>query len=162
MMVTLAKKGDKISRIRAQGFIRTPEAVAKLFDGPGSLAARFANRQGGYTRVIKAGFRFSDQAAVNISPSFSILFLFTSLALPRASSKFVPTSFLVALADLTTRWLGWSTWMDPSRYQTKRSACADASRWKAVLRMLGALRASDFRECPKLTVRPSAQPRSGS
>lgn len=60
-MITLAKKGDLASRRRAISFLRDPELVAKLFS---TLAERYKDRQGGYTRVLKAGFRYGDAAPV--------------------------------------------------------------------------------------------------
>lgn len=60
-MITLAKQGDLASRRRAISFLRDPELVAKLFS---TLAERYKDRQGGYTRVLKAGFRFGDAAPV--------------------------------------------------------------------------------------------------
>lgn len=58
-LVTLAKKGDLHSRRRAIAIVRNKAAVQKLFDVMGE---RYKDRQGGYTRVLKAGFRFGDNA----------------------------------------------------------------------------------------------------
>jgi large subunit ribosomal protein L17 len=59
-LVTLGKKGDLGSRRQAMGFMMgNTEEVKKLF---GSLAERCRNRKGGYTRIIKAGFRLGDAA----------------------------------------------------------------------------------------------------
>lgn len=57
--VTLAKRGDLNSRRLAAARLRDEAMVAKLFD---VLAKRYATRQGGYTRVLKAGFRYGDSA----------------------------------------------------------------------------------------------------
>ena len=46
IMITLGKHGSLQSRRKAIGFIRTPEAVRKVFDGPNSLASRFQDRKG--------------------------------------------------------------------------------------------------------------------
>jgi len=62
-LITLAKKGDLASRRRAISKIRDEAAVAKLFAVMGD---RYKDRQGGYTRVLKAGFRFGDNAPVAI------------------------------------------------------------------------------------------------
>ena len=57
--VTLAKRGDLNSRRLAAARLRDEAMVAKLFD---VLAKRYAARNGGYTRVLKAGFRYGDSA----------------------------------------------------------------------------------------------------
>ena len=58
-LVTLAKKGDLHSRRLAISKIRDKDAVAKLFD---VFADRYKDRNGGYTRVLKAGYRHGDNA----------------------------------------------------------------------------------------------------
>ncbi len=62
-MITLAKKGDLSSRRRAISFLRDQDAVSKLFS---TLADRYKDRNGGYTRVLKAGFRYGDAADMAI------------------------------------------------------------------------------------------------
>lgn len=62
-MITYAKKGDLNSRRLALAFLRDNEVVAKLFS---TLAERYKNRNGGYTRVLKAGFRYGDCAPMGI------------------------------------------------------------------------------------------------
>jgi large subunit ribosomal protein L17 len=57
--ITLAKKGDMNSRRLAASRLRDDEMVKKLFD---TLAPRYKDRAGGYTRVVKAGFRYGDAA----------------------------------------------------------------------------------------------------
>jgi large subunit ribosomal protein L17 len=57
--ITLAKRGDLASRRIAAARLRDEEMVKKLFD---TLGARYRDRAGGYTRVVKAGFRFGDNA----------------------------------------------------------------------------------------------------
>lgn len=57
--ITLAKRGDLNSRRLAAGRLRDDAMVAKLFD---TLAPRYKDRSGGYTRVLKAGFRYGDSA----------------------------------------------------------------------------------------------------
>jgi large subunit ribosomal protein L17 len=57
--ITLAKKGDLNSRRLAAARLRDDEQVKKLFD---VLAPRYKDRAGGYTRVLKAGFRYGDSA----------------------------------------------------------------------------------------------------
>jgi len=58
-MVTLAKRGTLHARRQALGFVRSPGAVAKLFS---ELGPRFSGRSGGYTRVLKLGYRRGDGA----------------------------------------------------------------------------------------------------
>jgi large subunit ribosomal protein L17 len=62
-MITLAKKGDLSSRRRAVSFLRDQEVVSKLFS---ILAERYKDRNGGYTRVLKAGIRYGDAADMAI------------------------------------------------------------------------------------------------
>ena len=57
--ITLAKRGDLNSRRLAAARLRDDDMVKKLFD---VLAKRYAGRPGGYSRVLKAGFRFGDSA----------------------------------------------------------------------------------------------------
>jgi large subunit ribosomal protein L17 len=58
-LITLAKKGDLHSRRQAIAVLQDVALVAKLFD---VLAERYKDRSGGYTRVLKAGFRYGDMA----------------------------------------------------------------------------------------------------
>src|SRR5258706_12957725 len=62
-LITLAKKGDLHARRQAIAELRDPPMVKKLFD---VLGPRYASRNGGYTRVLKAGFRFGDNAPVGV------------------------------------------------------------------------------------------------
>ena len=62
-MITYAKKGDLNSRRLALAFLRDEAVVSKLFS---TLAERYKNRNGGYTRVLKAGFRYGDAADMAI------------------------------------------------------------------------------------------------
>ncbi len=62
-LVTLGKKGDLNSRRIAAAQIKQNPAVAKLFS---ELADRYKDRQGGYSRVLKAGFRYGDMAPMAI------------------------------------------------------------------------------------------------
>ena len=57
--ITLAKRGDLNSRRLAAARLRNDEMVKKLFD---TLGPRYKDRNGGYTRVLKAGFRYGDSA----------------------------------------------------------------------------------------------------
>ena len=58
-MITLAKKDSLHARRQAAAFLETPAAVKKLFD---KLGARFGSRNGGYTRVVRVGWRKGDGA----------------------------------------------------------------------------------------------------
>ena len=60
-IITLGKQGGLHARRQAAALIRDNEVVRKLF---GPLAARYKTRPGGYTRVLKAGFRYGDSAAM--------------------------------------------------------------------------------------------------
>lgn len=62
-LITLGKKGTLADRRLAAGRIRDDEMVKKLFD---VLADRYKERNGGYTRVLKAGFRYGDAAPMAI------------------------------------------------------------------------------------------------
>ena len=62
-LITLAKKGDLAARRQAIAKVRDEDAVRKLFDVMGD---RYKDRNGGYTRVMKAGFRHGDNAAVAV------------------------------------------------------------------------------------------------
>jgi large subunit ribosomal protein L17 len=62
-LVTLAKRGDLNSRRLAASRMRDEAMVKKLFD---ILGPRYKDRAGGYTRVIKAGYRYGDSAPVAV------------------------------------------------------------------------------------------------
>jgi large subunit ribosomal protein L17 len=62
-LVTLGKRGDLHARRQAISQIRDVAMVKKLFE---VLGPRYKERQGGYTRVLKAGFRYGDNAAVAV------------------------------------------------------------------------------------------------
>jgi large subunit ribosomal protein L17 len=59
-LVTLAKKGGLAARRQAISEMRDVGMVKKLFD---VIGPRYKERKGGYTRVLKAGFRYGDSAA---------------------------------------------------------------------------------------------------
>jgi len=62
-LVTLGKRGDLHARRQAISRLRDVEMVRKLFD---VLGPRYKDRHGGYTRVLKAGFRFGDNAPMAV------------------------------------------------------------------------------------------------
>jgi large subunit ribosomal protein L17 len=62
-LVTLAKRGDLHARRQAISQIRDDAMVAKLF---ATIGPRFAERAGGYTRVMRAGFRYGDNAPLAV------------------------------------------------------------------------------------------------
>ncbi len=62
-MITLGKRGDLHARRQALAYIRSKSVVAKLFD---ELSGQYADRQGGYTRIVRTGFRAGDAAPMAI------------------------------------------------------------------------------------------------
>ncbi len=62
-MITLAKRGDLHARRQALRYIRKKDIVAKLFT---DIQEQFADRNGGYTRIIKTGTRKGDAASMAI------------------------------------------------------------------------------------------------
>jgi large subunit ribosomal protein L17 len=61
-MITLGKRGDLHARRQALAVVRDPEIVGKLF---GELSERYRQRAGGYTRIIKMGYRVGDNAPLS-------------------------------------------------------------------------------------------------
>ncbi|MDD5171192.1 MAG: 50S ribosomal protein L17, partial [Syntrophales bacterium] len=62
-MVTLGKRGHLHARRQALAFIRDESAVKKLFE---ELSTRYMSRPGGYTRVVKLGYRNGDNAPMSV------------------------------------------------------------------------------------------------
>ena len=62
-LVTLAKRGDLHARRQAISQVRDVDQVGKLFS---TLGPRYSERSGGYTRVLKAGYRHGDNAAMAV------------------------------------------------------------------------------------------------
>jgi large subunit ribosomal protein L17 len=62
-LITLGKRGDLHARRQAIAKVGDVEMVKKLFD---VLGPRYKDRNGGYTRVLKAGFRYGDNAPVGV------------------------------------------------------------------------------------------------
>jgi large subunit ribosomal protein L17 len=62
-LVTLGKRGDLHARRQAASQIQSDLATKRLFD---EIAPRYANRNGGYLRIMKAGFRHGDNAAMAV------------------------------------------------------------------------------------------------
>lgn len=62
-LITLGKRGGLHARRQAHSVLRDDAITAKLFD---ELAGRYKERPGGYTRVIKAGFRYGDMAPMGL------------------------------------------------------------------------------------------------
>jgi len=58
-MITLGKKGDLAARRQAMEFLLDETVVKDLFD---TIAPKYADRQGGYTRIMKSGYRRGDAA----------------------------------------------------------------------------------------------------
>ncbi|WP_028035661.1 50S ribosomal protein L17 [Chelativorans sp. J32] len=62
-LITLGKRGDLHARRQAISAIRDENLVRRLFD---TVAPRYASRNGGYTRIMKAGFRHGDNAPMAV------------------------------------------------------------------------------------------------
>lgn len=62
-LVTLAKRGDLHARRQVLSMLKDADLTSKLFS---TLAERYKTRQGGYIRVLKAGFRYGDNAPMAI------------------------------------------------------------------------------------------------
>ena len=62
-LITLAKRGDLHARRQARSRLKEDQYVVKLFE---VLGPRYKDRQGGYVRVLKAGFRYGDMAPMAI------------------------------------------------------------------------------------------------
>ena len=62
-LITLGKRGDLHARRQVLAVLRDTDLTAKLF---GPLAERYAGRAGGYSRVLKAGFRYGDNAPMAV------------------------------------------------------------------------------------------------
>ena len=62
-LVTLGKRGDLHARRQAIAQVRDEDQVRKLF---AVLGPRYKDRQGGYTRILKAGFRYGDNAPMAV------------------------------------------------------------------------------------------------
>jgi large subunit ribosomal protein L17 len=62
-MITLGKRGDLHARRQAAAYLMSPAVVKRLFD---TISPRFQNRSGGYTRIIRAGFRKGDGAPIAV------------------------------------------------------------------------------------------------
>ncbi len=62
-LITLGKRGDLHARRQALSRLQDKDMVSKLFD---TLGTRYSERNGGYTRVMKAGYRFGDSAPMAV------------------------------------------------------------------------------------------------
>ena len=62
-LITLGKRGDLHARRQARAQLKEDQYVTKLFD---ILGPRYAERQGGYIRIMKAGFRYGDMAPMAV------------------------------------------------------------------------------------------------
>ena len=62
-LITLGKKGDLASRKKAYSLLPEKQWTSKIFD---ELSERYKERDGGYTRVLKAGFRYGDSAPMAV------------------------------------------------------------------------------------------------
>ena len=62
-MITLGKRGDLHARRQAASYVRERDVVGKLF---GEMSDRYKDRAGGYTRIVKSGYRAGDNAPMSI------------------------------------------------------------------------------------------------
>lgn len=62
-MITLGKRGDLHARRQAAAYVRERDIVGKLF---GEMSERYKERTGGYTRIVKSGYRAGDNAPMSI------------------------------------------------------------------------------------------------
>ena len=62
-LITLGKRGDQLARRQVYAVLRNESVTSKIF---GPLAERYKERKGGYTRILKAGFRYGDMAAMGV------------------------------------------------------------------------------------------------
>jgi len=62
-MITLGKRGDLHARRQAASYVREREVVGKLFS---EMSERYKDRAGGYTRIVKSGYRAGDNAPMSI------------------------------------------------------------------------------------------------
>ena len=62
-LITLGKKGDLASRKKVHSILPEKQWTSKIFD---ELSKRYKERDGGYTRVLKAGFRYGDSAPMAV------------------------------------------------------------------------------------------------
>jgi large subunit ribosomal protein L17 len=62
-MISLGKRGDLHARRQAAAYVRERDMVGKLF---GEMSERYKERAGGYTRILKSGYRAGDNAPMSI------------------------------------------------------------------------------------------------
>lgn len=62
-MITLGKRGDLHARRQAASYVRERDVVSKLFS---EMSERYKDRAGGYTRIVKSGYRAGDNAPMSI------------------------------------------------------------------------------------------------
>jgi len=83
-LITYGKRGDLNSRRMASRYIRNKAILRKLFQ---EIAPKFQERNGGYTRVIKKGFRRGDSAAVSIIELVGIPRIEKKAVVPETTEK---------------------------------------------------------------------------
>lgn len=92
-MITLGKKGDLHAIRQASSYIRDKKTVTKLFN---TIAPRYKERAGGYTRIIKLGIRPGDTAPV------SVIELVEEALEKKVSKKKAPIAETVAVVEATS------------------------------------------------------------
>jgi len=90
-LITLGKRGDLHARRQVLSYVKSKAVAAKLFD---DLGPRYAQRPGGYTRIVKLGFRRGDAAPV------SVLELVQEAYVPRAGAKREEPAVTTAVAEV--------------------------------------------------------------
>ncbi len=122
-LITLGKKGTLSSRRQAIATMRDETQTKKIFD---TLAERYKDRQGGYTRVLKAGFRYGDNA-----PMAVIEFVDRDESAKGQDSG--PTMFdqNAEMENPMADFAGESTAVDETTVEPKKKAPAEKSEEKA-------------------------------
>ncbi len=94
-MVTLGKEGSLHARRRALAVLRTKDSVSKIFS---ELATRFRDRAGGYTRILKLGFRNGDNAPMAIVEYLGFELKPAKVVTPKVEKKAKPAKAKKAAA----------------------------------------------------------------
>lgn len=121
-MITLGKRGDLHAVRQAASYIREKSTVTKLFS---TIAPRYKDRPGGYTRIIKLGMRQGDAA------SMSIIELVEEEMKPKKSRQKPATVSAPAVAPVVPVVSESTAVEEPAEFQTKADDVAEACEAKA-------------------------------